>query len=172
MSQLRLLQVVASTDPDPDTTAALDLHGSLVAAGIEVRTLAMAPGRRGGLDSHLPVMAPSRRSFAARSGVLGEERWADVVAFHGMATLTVGAWPARRSTVRLLHFAVSPSMPKGPTGRLARVIARRADLITTGADVDAPSVAAALAVSVDAQRRVRSVEDWLVLLSALRPEQA
>lgn len=170
MSRLRLLQIVGSTDPDPATVDALGLHTSIAEAGIEVRTLAMAPGRRGGLDSQLPVMAPSRRSFAARTAVLGEQRWADVVVFHGLQTLTLGAWPAKGSPPRLVHLTELPTGLGAVSLALARGVAQRADLVTTGGDATADAIDEVLGVPEQRQRRVESVDEWLVLLSGLRPE--
>lgn len=171
MSRLRLLQIVPDTDPDPSTVAALALHASIASAGVEVRTLALAPGGRGGLDAELPVIAPARWSFAARTGVLAEERWADIVAFHGVRTLTVAAWATKRSPRRLLHLGRAPVLPKGPAAMVARRLARRADLVSTDGALTPADVTAALGVGAEAQRRVSTVDDWLVLLAELRPDR-
>ncbi|MFZ4517668.1 MAG: hypothetical protein ACOYOP_04745 [Microthrixaceae bacterium] len=86
---MRLLQVLATTDADDDALGALVLHDALAAAGAEVRTVALGPGRRGGLDAEVPVLAPSPRSAAARYQLRRERGWADVVVAVGAATAAV-----------------------------------------------------------------------------------
>lgn len=57
----------------------------MAAAGVSVRTLALAPGRRGGLDDVVPVVAPTVRAFMAAGPFRDEARWADVVLLVGDA---------------------------------------------------------------------------------------
>lgn len=78
-----MLQVIGDTDPCEAHLAAVALHRDLAGLGVEVRTLALAPGRRGGLDDLVPVMAPTRRSWTIRRVLDRERRWADVVVLHG-----------------------------------------------------------------------------------------
>lgn len=85
---LRVLQLIGDTDADEGHRAALDLHRALVAHGLEVRTLALAPGRRGGLDGAIPVLAPSRRSWTIRRILDRECRWADVTLLQVPGALT------------------------------------------------------------------------------------
>lgn len=82
---MRVLQVLPATDADDDALGALVLHDALGALGVEVRTVALGPGRRGGLDADVPVLAPSPRSPAARFQLRRERSWADVVVAHGVA---------------------------------------------------------------------------------------
>lgn len=87
----RVLQVLPDTDDSPQNRSALALHGALAAAGLQPRTLALAPGRTGGLAATVPVMAPARRSLAAFTQLRAESRWADVVIFRGVRSLPPGA---------------------------------------------------------------------------------
>ncbi len=75
--------------------AALDLHHRLAAVGREVRTLALAPGRTGGLERVVPAVAPARRSLAAAGQVRLESRWSDVVVLHGVRSFTFATLPGR-----------------------------------------------------------------------------
>jgi hypothetical protein len=78
-----VLQVLSDTDDSDDSRFALDLHARLTDRGLEVRTMALGPGHRGGLESRVPVMSPSRRSIAAHTQLRREQRWADVVVLRG-----------------------------------------------------------------------------------------
>ncbi|MFZ4433123.1 MAG: hypothetical protein ACOYOQ_08005 [Microthrixaceae bacterium] len=94
-----------------------------------MRTLALAPGRRGGLDADVPVLAPSRRSWALRSQLAEEQRWAEVVLLVGAAARLVGSGrlavdgPPRLVDDGSGPFAV-PSVPMVTTSD--RAAARRA----------------------------------------------
>lgn len=92
---MRVLQLLSDTDPSVSNLAALDLHHRLSVAGYEIRTLALAPGRRGGLERDVPPLAPARRSFAAAGQVSVEARWSDLVLLHGERTLTFATSPGR-----------------------------------------------------------------------------
>ena len=87
--------MVGDTDSSVANLAALDLHHRLAAAGREVRTLALAPGRTGGLERDVPSLAPARRSLAAAGQVKLESRWADLVVLHGERSLTFATLPGR-----------------------------------------------------------------------------
>jgi len=91
MTTLRVLQVLADTDVSPRHQAALHLHTVLAGAGVDVRTLALGPGRSGGLATTVPAIAPSRRSLAAHTQLRAEQRWADVVLLQGGAVGEVAA---------------------------------------------------------------------------------
>jgi hypothetical protein len=58
-----------------------------VALGVEVRTLALAPGRTAALADLVPVLAPSPHGFAARTAVRAELGWADVALLRGVGSL-------------------------------------------------------------------------------------
>jgi len=85
----RVLQVLADPDPSPASAAAAALHRYLAARGYEVRTLALGPGRRPGLQSDVPPMAPSHRSLAALLQFRREAVWADAVLLRGRRTAHV-----------------------------------------------------------------------------------
>jgi hypothetical protein len=98
---VRVLQAVADTDPTPTNLAAVELHRTLAAQGLEMRTLALGPGRRAGLEHDVPTIAPSRRSMATRSAWRNEMRWADVVVLHGVRAMTSATVPPRSSGASL-----------------------------------------------------------------------
>ena len=85
----RVLQVLADPDPSPASAAAASLHRYLAAHGYEVRTLALGPGRRAGLQSDVPPMAPSHRSLAGLLQFRREAVWADAVLLRGRRTAHV-----------------------------------------------------------------------------------
>lgn len=93
---LRALQLIGDTDASTPHLAAVALHRELAARGLEVRTLALAPGRRGGLEMDVPAVAPNRRSIAARGQVPKESKWADVVVVHAPRALTIATVAPRR----------------------------------------------------------------------------
>lgn len=95
---VRVLQVLEDTDRTPTHVDALQLHTWLTDAGIEVRTVALAPGRTGGLAATVPAIAPGRRTLAALTQLRAEARWADVVLLRGGAAAPPGftrvrSWP-------------------------------------------------------------------------------
>lgn len=92
---LRVLQAIADTDPSESNLQAVALHRALVELGVEMRTLALAPGTRPGLEAAVPTIAPGRRTIAARSAWRAESRWADVLVLHGARTATWATAPAR-----------------------------------------------------------------------------
>ena len=144
MDTVRLLQVLGDTDDTDDARFALDLHARLADLGLEVRTLALGPGRRGGLESLVPVMSPSRRSLAAHTQLRREQRWADVVVLRGgPAALVAGL--ARRSgpptVLALAEDAVRWSHQPVPS-RVRGVAERSTAVVVT--DEPARSAAAAL----------------------------
>jgi hypothetical protein len=86
---LRALFVIADTDRSEHSTAILELHRRLARLGVQMRTVALGPGRRGGLDSMVPVLSPAARSLAAVTQLRREQRWADVVVCWGITTSVV-----------------------------------------------------------------------------------
>lgn len=91
---LRVLQAIADTDPSESNLQAVAMHRALVELGVEMRTLALAPGTRPGLEAAVPTIAPGRRTIAARTAWRGESRWADVLVLHGARTATWATAPA------------------------------------------------------------------------------
>lgn len=166
----RLLQVVGDSDATHDNLAALELHRRLDRDGLEVRTLALAPGAVGGLSSVLPTMAPSGRSLAAHTQLRREQRWADVVLLRGPVAATAAGLARMRAapaTVLLLEelpaawlSAPLPSRVLRCLGALDRlVVTDESDIEAAGAfcrDVRSvvaiPIGAEATALTTDAQR--------------------
>ena len=128
---IRVLQFVADTDPDPVTGAAIELHRRLVHHGLEVRTLALAPGNQPGHEAELPVIAPTRRSLAARSGVQVERRWADVVVLHGPRALVHATLPPRSGSVPTVYAGPGPVGAGGAEGRISERFTRRLAAVVT-----------------------------------------
>lgn len=158
---LRVLQLIGDTDVTTEHLAALALHRELQRRSFEVRTLALAPGRVGGLDEDVPAVAPSRRSLAARGQVTGESRWADVVVLHGPGALGVATAPLRSAsavpTVVALWGTDAHDVPRSAAVRrilrsaaavvavtdtvgagLAGVIGAEEDLVVVPADMSDP----------------------------------
>lgn len=83
----------------------MELHHGLADAGIEVRTLALAPGRGRFPTLSIPAMSPSPRSLAAHTQLRREQRWADVVVLRGATVAAAaGLTPVRAGPPSLLHL--------------------------------------------------------------------
>ncbi len=133
---MRVLQLIGDTDAGVAQLAAVALHRALVELGLEVRTLALAPGRAGGLEQDVPAMAPSRRSFAARGMVAGESRWSDVVVLHAPRALTFATVPTRRGiTVPLVVAHWQEPADPGARGASARIHAAAHAVVAPSATV-------------------------------------
>jgi hypothetical protein len=171
---VRVLQLIGSTDADPPQLAAVALHRSLVSLGLEVRTLALAPGRAGGLEQDVPAMAPSRRSFAARGMVAGESRWADVVVLHAPRAVTMATAPPRRGPTVPLVVAHWQAPTQGPTGAAARIQAAAQAVVAPdeqvadvlrGQVLDAARVVVAPGELSDPDRPVLDGTEWARILT-------
>ncbi|MFI5043856.1 MAG: hypothetical protein ACHQDC_03605 [Acidimicrobiales bacterium] len=131
---MRILQVVGDTDATDSALGALDLHAAWVGRSLEVRTFAIAPGRRRGLEEAIPVLAPGRRSITAHTQLRREARWADVVVLHGTPAALVAALATPRDSAALV-FAVDPSIEQPSDrplpSRLVRLGARLAGVVNT-----------------------------------------
>ena len=170
-----MLQLIGDTDADTPHLAAVALHRELNELGLEVRTLALAPGRSAGLEQDVPAMAPSRRSFAARGMVAGESRWSDVVILHAPRALTFATVPSRRGiTVPLVvaHWQ-QPSDPGG-RGAPARIHAAAHAVVAPSEEVrrwlqaeldDADRVRLAPAELSDPWRPVVDGIEWARILT-------
>ncbi len=136
---MRILQVLGDTDEDDDGRAALDLHRALTDIGVEVRTLALAPGRQAGLASEVPTMSPSARSLAAHTQLRREQRWADVVLLRGEAPASAaGLARVRNAPPTVLQLgADAAAWIDGPVpSRAARALGRvDAVVVTSVADL-------------------------------------
>jgi glycosyltransferase involved in cell wall biosynthesis len=128
---LRVLQVLGDTDDREPSRAALDLHGTL-SGGAELRTIALGPGRRGGLDAVVPVLAPSRASFAARTQLRREARWADVVVLHGGSAAVAARALDQRGPPAVVALGEEPWgwSIAAPARRLRSALARRVVVVT------------------------------------------
>ncbi|MHB1138465.1 MAG: hypothetical protein ACYC2O_05860 [Microthrixaceae bacterium] len=150
MTEVRVLQVLGSTDATALHLAALELHAQLASSGVAVRTLAIAPGRQGELAESIPTMAPGRRSLAAVTQLRAEQRWADVVLLQGAAVATVAGW-AGGHAVPLL--ALSDEPPRWAAGGrvpwAVRRLARRASAVVVATADDVAPTAARLGVVAD-----------------------
>lgn len=176
---VRVLQLIGDTDATPPNVAAFALHRELAANGIEVRTLALAPGRHDGLERDIPAIAPSRWSFAARGLVVKESRWADVVVLHADRALTAATLPAGGRRVP----TVVAAWGEPPTSWVARRVRRRimgaaAAVIVPSADLaaawrrasgDAPTSIEVIGGEIDDPDRPRvDGPAWAGRLVALR----
>ncbi|MCZ7630337.1 MAG: hypothetical protein M5U19_15430 [Microthrixaceae bacterium] len=81
--------MLGDTDLSDAATETLELHRGLAVLGVRMRTVALGPGRRGGLDSVVPVLSPAARSLAATAQLRREQRWADVVVCWGLTASIV-----------------------------------------------------------------------------------
>jgi hypothetical protein len=129
----RVLQVLADTDASDLNLAAIDLHGDLTAAGLEIRTVALTQGRTGGLAAVLPAMAPGRRTVSAVTEVRREARWADLILFQGARAVPPGLWAVAGPPV-LVHLVGAPA-PARLLGALSR---RRQVRVVVPADISVP----------------------------------
>lgn len=100
---IRVLAVLDDTDRDDTGLVALELHAALSARGLEMRTVALGPGRSGGLDEVVPVLGPSPRSLASLLQLRREVRWADVAAGHGPASLAALRRVVRRGRTPIVN---------------------------------------------------------------------
>ena len=145
----RVLSVVRDTDRTNAHLSALDLHVALDAAGFELRTVALGPGRVGGLDHLLPVLSPSSGSAAASLQLRRELPWADVVVCHGVEAARV----QRRAGIgrrRPVAVAVHPRGPGNPQDPLSPAVADWAVVVTSASPADAPDGVVAAGVGIDA----------------------
>ena len=141
MGAARVLQVLPDTDDTTTNLAGLDLHALLAGAGVEVRTLALSPGRIGALAEAVPVMAPGRRSLAAHTQLRSEQRWADVVLLQGAHVAGVAAWAGGDAVPVLVlsdepaRWAAGERVPR----RVRQLAARAAAVVVAGAEDAGPA---------------------------------
>ena len=178
---MRVLQLIGDTDTIAEHRGAIELHRGLSAVGVEVRTLALAPGSTGGLEELVPAIAHARTSLAARTAVTQERRWADVVVLHGSRVLGPATLRRRREQPPTViaastHIAGGVAAGRGrPGGEPAGAEAAAGDGVrgplARGADaLRRRVVTAASVLVVDAPDRVagtarvwnRSAEEVLV----------
>lgn len=177
MSSVRVLQIIADTDPGIANDAAIGLHALLVDQGLEMRTLALTPGSQPGHEQVVPTIAHSRRSMAARTGVANERKWADVVVLHGVDALVAATRPQRNSSVPTVFAAsgagdldalvagVRPAA--GFSGRLARIVVGAAAEHSASL-LDEPDRDVVARISDDDARAI----EWAELLRSLVRDSA
>jgi glycosyltransferase involved in cell wall biosynthesis len=103
-----ILQVITDTDRRGAQVFATDLHDALVRRGRHVRTVALAPGRTGGLD--VPVLGPSRRHPKTIAALRHEAVESSVVAAHGSTTLPMCALVRATTRTPFVYRQISESM--------------------------------------------------------------
>ena len=151
MAAIRVLQVLADTDATDANLAAVEVHAVLAGAGVEMRTLALGPGRRGQLAGTVPVIAPSRRSIAAHTQLHEEQRWAQVLMLRGTEVASVAALVPGLAARILVLGAEPQGWSEGRrVGRLVRRLATGAASVVVGWGGAAEIVEAVL--GVDAQQ--------------------
>jgi glycosyltransferase involved in cell wall biosynthesis len=82
---LSILQVITDTDRRGAQVFAMDLHEALAARGCEMVTVALAPGKVGGLD--VPVLGPGRRSISTMRALRSCMTSTQITVAHGSTTL-------------------------------------------------------------------------------------
>ncbi|MFI5048152.1 MAG: hypothetical protein ACHQIG_13885, partial [Acidimicrobiia bacterium] len=110
----RVLQVVTDTDRRGAQVFATDLHAALARQGRDVRTVALAPGKVGGLV--LPVLGERRRSVATLRALRHEVASAAVVVGHGSTTLPLGAIATVGTGTPFVYRQISDSVFWAPSG--------------------------------------------------------
>jgi hypothetical protein len=157
MGARRVLQVVASTDLDDTTDAALTLHRALADCGDEVRTLALGPGRRGELQRTVPTLGPVARAMAARNQLRREAGWAGVLVAWGAVAAGVAVAVHRRGgppTVAVLGAEARAWAGGGAPRSIARPASLLAALVRTDLDPDGPVDPALMGLDLPAARAV------------------
>jgi glycosyltransferase involved in cell wall biosynthesis len=116
-----VLQVITDTDRRGAQVFAIDLQGAFERAGVEVRTVALAPGSVGGLD--VPVLGARRVSRRSLAALRAEMRTARVVAAHGSTTLPACAIASIGLRTSFVYRQISDSLFWAPD-RLRRLRVR------------------------------------------------
>src|SRR5215469_13707106 len=103
-----VLQVITDTDRRGAQVFAMDLHAALTRRGDRVRTVALAPGRTGGLD--VPVLGRRRLSLGTLRRLTTEARSAQVLVAHGSTTLPACAVVSAFSRTPFVYRQISDSL--------------------------------------------------------------
>ena len=104
---MSVLQVVSDTDRRGAQVSAVDLGAVLVRQGRTVTTVALAPGRQGGLD--LPVLGDTAMSVPTLRALRAAMRDADVVLAHGSTTLPACAIAGIATATPFVYRQISDS---------------------------------------------------------------
>jgi len=110
---MRVLQVTTDNDRRGAQIFAGDLHTGLADLGCDVETVALAPGRVGGLD--FPPLGSRRRSLRTITALRSRSRHADVVIAHGSTALPVTALAMLGSRTPFVYRQVSDSLFWAPS---------------------------------------------------------
>ena len=117
---VRVLQVVTDNDRRGAQVFACELQRALAEPGWQIETVALAPGRVGGLD--IPTLGRSRHSLGTIRALRRKSRHADVVVAHGSTTLPVTALATFGLSCPFVYRQISDSLYWAPTrGHRARV---------------------------------------------------
>lgn len=127
-SALRVLFVLGDTDASDAATETLELHRGLALLGVQMRTVALGPGRHGGLDGLVPVLSPAKRSLGAITQLRREQRWADAVVCWGFTVSIVQRLGGSRRRVT----TVVARRPEEAHGRLVASTAMRGAVAAPG----------------------------------------
>lgn len=165
MRGTRILQILGDTDADRGNAEALELHALLSSIGAEVRTLALAPGRSGGLETTVPVIAPSRHSFAARSGCMTESRWADLLVLSGRRALVLATMPRRNGPTVIARLDPSGEDLEISAKRIPAMVARRAGLVVVPAHTDPGGITAHWDLDPARVRRASDAAEWSAVVA-------
>ncbi len=153
---MRVLIVLSDTDRSDSSLCALDLHAGIVALGDDVRTVALGPGGRGGLDHVIPILGPSPRSPSATLQLRREQRWADIVICFGLHTFGVQRRAAMRQEIPVVLVVGDPVSTRSRVGRSART------RLAEASSVVCVDEAAAAAVATMTDRQVMRLEFGMV----------
>jgi glycosyltransferase involved in cell wall biosynthesis len=117
---VRVLQVVTDDDRRGAQVFACELQRALAEPGWQIDTVALAPGRVGGLD--ICTLGRSRHSLGTIRALRRKSRHADIVVAHGSTTLPVTALATFGLSCPFVYRQISDSLYWAPTrGHRARV---------------------------------------------------
>jgi glycosyltransferase involved in cell wall biosynthesis len=109
-----ILQVITDTDRRGAQVFATELHDELVRLGRSVRTVALCPGRVGGLST--PSLGRRRLGVSTLRRLRQEIRRASVVVAHGSSTLPACALAGFGTGVPFVYRQISDSRFWAPSG--------------------------------------------------------
>lgn len=112
---MRVLQVVTDTDRRGAQVFATDLQGAFEGLGLQVRTVALAPGVHGELD--LPTLGPVRLHPGGLARLRRLMATADAVVAHGSTTLPATAVAACGLTVPVVYRSLGDPLYWATTPR-------------------------------------------------------
>jgi glycosyltransferase involved in cell wall biosynthesis len=118
---MKVLQVITDTYPRGAQVAAIELGNELRQRGVEIETVALAPGQ-GGAPLRVSVLGSRRLGTSTLSRLRRRSREVDVVVAHGSTTLPACALALARTRTPFVYRQVSDSLVWASTpARRARV---------------------------------------------------